>query len=239
MVFPNTYEKIIKLLAAMNEAGVKPELECFDTGHTHGHLAAPRHGRPEAAAPVLVHRQRARRHPAARRDRSSSRRRSCRAGQRVGGHRDQPRASGGCSRRRSCSAATSAAGSRTTSILPNGEMAKSQRRARRGRRADGARRRAPAGDGRRGAADPRRLGRPRVVIERGARVRRDPRSRAKARVVTITLHNPSAQERDRAADGERAPLRARRRARADAAVRVDRAHRRRATRSAPAATSRR
>ena len=36
MVFPNTYEKIMKLLSAMNEAGVKPELECFDTGHTHG-----------------------------------------------------------------------------------------------------------------------------------------------------------------------------------------------------------
>jgi 3-keto-5-aminohexanoate cleavage enzyme len=36
MVFPNTYTKIIKLLEAMNEAGVKPELECFDTGHTHG-----------------------------------------------------------------------------------------------------------------------------------------------------------------------------------------------------------
>ncbi len=36
MVFPNTYEKIMKLLKAMNAAGVKPELECFDTGHTHG-----------------------------------------------------------------------------------------------------------------------------------------------------------------------------------------------------------
>jgi uncharacterized protein (DUF849 family) len=36
MVFPNTYEKIIKLLTAMNEARVKPELECFDTGHTQG-----------------------------------------------------------------------------------------------------------------------------------------------------------------------------------------------------------
>ena len=36
MVFPNTYSKIIELLAAMNESGVKPELECFDTGHTHG-----------------------------------------------------------------------------------------------------------------------------------------------------------------------------------------------------------
>src|SRR5271165_1244725 len=36
MVFPNTYGKIIKLISAMNEARVKPELECFDTGHTHG-----------------------------------------------------------------------------------------------------------------------------------------------------------------------------------------------------------
>src|SRR5262245_29460404 len=36
MVFPNTYEKIIKLLEAMNESSVKPELECFDTGHTNG-----------------------------------------------------------------------------------------------------------------------------------------------------------------------------------------------------------
>lgn len=36
MVFPNTYSKIIKLLEAMNESGVKPELECFDTGHTQG-----------------------------------------------------------------------------------------------------------------------------------------------------------------------------------------------------------
>lgn len=36
MVFPNTYGKILKLLTAMNEAGIKPELECFDTGHTAG-----------------------------------------------------------------------------------------------------------------------------------------------------------------------------------------------------------
>ncbi|MBI4950500.1 MAG: 3-keto-5-aminohexanoate cleavage protein [Myxococcales bacterium] len=36
MIFPNTYAKIIALLRAMNDAGVKPELECFDTGHTNG-----------------------------------------------------------------------------------------------------------------------------------------------------------------------------------------------------------
>jgi 3-keto-5-aminohexanoate cleavage enzyme len=36
MVFPNTYEKMIEMLTAMNEAHVNPELECFDSGHTHG-----------------------------------------------------------------------------------------------------------------------------------------------------------------------------------------------------------
>jgi len=34
MVFPNTFSKISRLLSTMNEAGVKPELECFDAGHT-------------------------------------------------------------------------------------------------------------------------------------------------------------------------------------------------------------
>ena len=34
MIFPNPFSKIKRLLAAMNEAGVKPELECFDAGHT-------------------------------------------------------------------------------------------------------------------------------------------------------------------------------------------------------------
>jgi uncharacterized protein (DUF849 family) len=36
MVFPNTYEKMIQMLRAMNAASVNPELECFDAGHTHG-----------------------------------------------------------------------------------------------------------------------------------------------------------------------------------------------------------
>lgn len=34
MVFPNTFGKIVRLLRAMNDAKVKPELECFDAGHT-------------------------------------------------------------------------------------------------------------------------------------------------------------------------------------------------------------
>jgi 3-keto-5-aminohexanoate cleavage enzyme len=33
-VFENTFKDIAYLLRAMNEAGVKPELECFDVGHT-------------------------------------------------------------------------------------------------------------------------------------------------------------------------------------------------------------
>jgi len=36
MVFPNKYAKILALLEAMNEVGTKPELECFDSGHTNG-----------------------------------------------------------------------------------------------------------------------------------------------------------------------------------------------------------
>ena len=32
-VFENSFETIITLLKAMNEAGIKPEHECFDTGH--------------------------------------------------------------------------------------------------------------------------------------------------------------------------------------------------------------
>lgn len=34
MIFPNPFSKILRLLAVMNETGVHPELECFDTGHT-------------------------------------------------------------------------------------------------------------------------------------------------------------------------------------------------------------
>jgi uncharacterized protein (DUF849 family) len=33
MVFANPFDEIVALLAAMNELGIKPELECFDLGH--------------------------------------------------------------------------------------------------------------------------------------------------------------------------------------------------------------
>jgi 3-keto-5-aminohexanoate cleavage enzyme len=35
MVFANPFEEIVELLQAMNELGIKPEHECFDTGHVH------------------------------------------------------------------------------------------------------------------------------------------------------------------------------------------------------------
>ena len=35
MVFENPFGEIIHFLKAMNEVGSKPELECFDSGHTH------------------------------------------------------------------------------------------------------------------------------------------------------------------------------------------------------------
>lgn len=34
MIFPNTFGKITRLLKVMKENGIKPELECFDSGHT-------------------------------------------------------------------------------------------------------------------------------------------------------------------------------------------------------------
>jgi 3-keto-5-aminohexanoate cleavage enzyme len=34
-VFENRFDDIQYLITMMNEAGVKPELECFDTGHVH------------------------------------------------------------------------------------------------------------------------------------------------------------------------------------------------------------
>jgi uncharacterized protein (DUF849 family) len=37
-VFSNHFDDIITFLTAMNEAGVKPELECFDTGHVNSAL---------------------------------------------------------------------------------------------------------------------------------------------------------------------------------------------------------
>ncbi|MFT3700210.1 MAG: 3-keto-5-aminohexanoate cleavage protein [Kofleriaceae bacterium] len=36
-IFPNSFDDIIAFAKAMREHGVKPEMECFDTGHTNSH----------------------------------------------------------------------------------------------------------------------------------------------------------------------------------------------------------
>ena len=44
MVFENSFEEIRRFVTAMDDAGVKPELECFDTGHVGNARPLVRHG---------------------------------------------------------------------------------------------------------------------------------------------------------------------------------------------------
>jgi 3-keto-5-aminohexanoate cleavage enzyme len=37
-IFPNDFDDIIGFARAMKEHGIKPEMECFDTGHVHSHI---------------------------------------------------------------------------------------------------------------------------------------------------------------------------------------------------------
>ena len=117
------------------------------------HLAAARHGRPEEAAPVLVHRQRARRHSAARREPAAPDEDHARR-QRVGGHRHLEvrlaHARRGARARRQ-----HPRGLEDNLYLPERRDGEVERRARRGRGAHGPRRGPQGRDGRAGAADPR------------------------------------------------------------------------------------
>ncbi len=63
-VFENSFETIITLLKAMNEAGIKPEHECFDTGHIANLDPLIDMGILQTAAADLVRDGRHRRHPA-------------------------------------------------------------------------------------------------------------------------------------------------------------------------------
>ena len=63
-VFENSFDTIGALLAAMVELGIRPEHECFDSGHVGVAGPAAGHGRPEAAAAGVVRDGRDRRHPA-------------------------------------------------------------------------------------------------------------------------------------------------------------------------------
>ena len=63
-VFENCSTTIIELLEAMNELGIRPEHECFDSGHVAQPRPADRHGPARGAAAGLVRDGRDRRHPA-------------------------------------------------------------------------------------------------------------------------------------------------------------------------------
>ncbi len=156
MVFPNTYGKIIKLLDGHERGRREARARVLRHRAHPGRVAAPRHGHAEAAAPVLVHRQRARRHPAdGREPAAADEARSCRAGSEweVIGISEVPVADAGdgAGARRQ----HPRAGSRTTSTCPTRRDGEEQRRARRGGGAHGARRGAQAGDGRASARHPR------------------------------------------------------------------------------------
>lgn len=43
-VFQNSFNDIVAFAKAMNEAGVKPEMECFDTGHVYSHTVLEQMG---------------------------------------------------------------------------------------------------------------------------------------------------------------------------------------------------
>ena len=62
-VFENSFETIITFLNAMNELGIKPEHECFDSGPHREPRPAARHGPAARAAPDLVRDGGDRRHP--------------------------------------------------------------------------------------------------------------------------------------------------------------------------------
>ena len=63
-VFENSFDTIIALLEAMNEAGIRPEHECFDSGHLANLDPLLDMGVLQAAAAGLVRDGRDRRHPA-------------------------------------------------------------------------------------------------------------------------------------------------------------------------------
>ena len=63
-VFENSFDTIIALLEAMNECGIRPEHECFDSGHLANLDPLLDMGAAEAAAAGLVRDGRDRRHPA-------------------------------------------------------------------------------------------------------------------------------------------------------------------------------
>ena len=63
-VFENSFDTIIELCTAMREAGIRPEHECFDSGHIANLDPLLRHGAARPAAADLLRHGRHGRHPA-------------------------------------------------------------------------------------------------------------------------------------------------------------------------------
>ena len=91
-MFANSFDDIVAFAKAMKEHGIKPEMECFDTGHTNSHRVLAELGLHRGAVSLLVHHGRARRHPGDARAISRSRPSRCRparAGRSIGISREQ------------------------------------------------------------------------------------------------------------------------------------------------------
>ena len=151
MVFPNTYEKISKLLRCDERRPREAGAGVLRHRSHARHLAAARHGRAEAAAAVLVHRQRAGRATAARRSAAAPGQGDApRIG--VGGHRhlaagvEDDRVGAGARRQRALRPGRQLLSPRRLDGLV-------ERRAVRCDRQNGSRRRAQGGLGRRDARD--------------------------------------------------------------------------------------
>ena len=124
-VFENSFETITTLVGAMNEHGIKPEHECFDSGHLANLDPLLDMGLLEPAAAGLLRHGRDRRHPP---DRAQPRPHG-RAGParrpRVGRDRHLARPVDARGRGAQLSAATSASASRTTSTCPTARWPRS------------------------------------------------------------------------------------------------------------------
>ena len=127
-VFENSFDTSSRSLSAMNEQGVKPELECFDTGHVANLDPLLDMGLLRDAASVLVHHGRA---WAASRPNARNLAHMAEqvpggpAAEQLGGDRHQPRAVAAAWPPRSRSAANIRVGLEDNFYLPDGSMARS------------------------------------------------------------------------------------------------------------------
>ena len=179
--------------------GIRPEHECFDSGHLANLDPLLDMGAARAAAAGLLRHGRHRRHPADRAQPRPHGRAGARGrGARVGRDRRSRASSGRSSPRRSRSAATCASGSRTTSTCPTARWRAPTATSSRGRGAmaeDVGRRVATVAEAR------ERLGVPRRAPRHERRARGHPRARPLAAAAGRLLHAAAGRLRRRRAQG--------------------------------------